>query len=51
MDGFPTWVRLLELVILGIVSWLAGQFGKARWDGPFWSSRWIGSKIVPEGHL
>jgi hypothetical protein len=51
VDGFPTWVHPLELGILGTVSWLADQLGKAKWDGPFWSSRWIGSEIVLEGHL
>ncbi|CAG8215183.1 unnamed protein product, partial [Penicillium nalgiovense] len=22
-----------------------------KWDGPFWSSRWIGSELVLQGHL
>jgi hypothetical protein len=45
--GFPTWVHILELGILGTVSWPADQWGKAKWDGPFWSLRWINSRAIP----
>mgnify|MGYP006969717940 CR=1 FL=1 len=48
---FLNLVHLLELEILGTVSWPADRMGKAKWDGPISSSRWIRSEIVLEGHL
>jgi hypothetical protein len=49
VGGFSTWVHLLELGILGTVSWLANQLGKLK-NHPQQASN--GKTIEPKvGHI